>query len=133
MPITIPPGSADFLSFPDGSSLVTLKRLPRQTQKASVVATLLHFDGIAYPRAYFGENADESQDLSFRVVPTTDADQWTNLRTLLDARAVLLWRDVLGNSTYCIVTDISQDVGEGLTSPTYFTDVKLTIARVTYP
>jgi len=130
MPLTIPGFNADGLSFPDGTGLVTLTRLPVKTQKAAVVGTTLHFDGLEYPRAYFGENADESWDVAFRVI-ASDGDQWANLRALLASRSVLLWRDTLGNVTYCVVTAVSQD--PNVLNPTYFTDLKFSLTRVIFP
>jgi hypothetical protein len=131
MPITVPSATADYLSFPDGSSPVTLARVPRKTQHAALTGTLLHFDGLAYPRVYFGENRDESWDVEYRVVQNTDGDQWTNLRTLLAAASVLLWRDTAGNSTYCAV--LAGDQTPMLPMPQPITDLRFTLARVTYP
>lgn len=132
MPVLIPGSNADYLSFPDGTGAVALNRLPKKTQRVSIIANVLHFDGIAYPRVYYGENQDDTWDVSFRMVPSMDTDQWAALRALLESRAVLLWRDTLGNAIYCAVTDISQDP-QLVESPTYFTDLKFTLTRVTYP
>lgn len=134
MPIVVPGSTADYLSFPDGSSGVAVHRLPRKRQNVGVVAALLHFDGQEYPRAYFGENADESWDVEYLTL-NSDADAWTALRALLESRSVLMWQDVHGGLTYCVVTAIDRSPllppALPLTTPAH--TVHFTLTRVAYP
>jgi hypothetical protein len=131
MPIVIPSATTDYLSFPDGTSAVGLHRVPRKTQRATRPATVLHFDGLAYPRAYFGESEDETWDVEYRSVPGSDGAQWAALRALLSAAAVLMWRDIGGDVVYCVVSDLSQ--APILPLPQPVTDIRFSLTRVTYP
>jgi hypothetical protein len=131
MPIVIPGATSDYLSYPDGSSAVALTRVPRKTQRAGRPATILHFDGLAYPRAYFGESEDETWDVEYRSVKNSDGDQWAALRALLSSAAVLMWRDSAGDVVYCVVSDLSQAPILPLAQPV--TDIRFSLTRVAYP
>jgi hypothetical protein len=122
----------DYLSFVDGTGAVSLTRLPKKSQHASRQAAVLHFDGLAYPRAYFGESQDESWDVEYRVVNTTDGDQWAALRALVSSGSVLMWRDSSGQIVYCIVSSTA-DRMPMLPFPQPINDLKFTLTRVTYP
>lgn len=137
-PVTVPGSAAgvtaDYLSFPNGSSAVALHRVPRKRQHVEIVANILHFDGLTYPRVYYGENATDTWDVEYRTL-NSDADAWSALRTLLESRAVLMYRDVHGGLIYCAVTAID---GRPLLPPelplsTIARDVSFTLTRVTYP
>lgn len=132
MPVVIPGSNNDYLSLVDGSGGVPLTRLPKKTEHAGVAATLLSFDGLAYPRAYYGENRDNTWDVAYRSI-SADGDQWAALLALLYAGTPLLWRDVHGNSIYCAVVGMERQPMLPMPASSSVVDFRFTLARVTYP
>lgn len=119
---------ADVISFPDGSSPVTVARLRSKRAKASIARRLVHYDGQDFPNAYFSDSLEESWDANYRVVPGTDGDQFTNLVALLAAPSVLKYVHDHGATISVAVLDASVDFF--MFVPTKPQDVTLTLTRV---
>jgi hypothetical protein len=137
MPVTIPSDGLMYLQETDGANLVRLKYMPGMVQDLAATGELLSFDGRAFPLGFTGEGTSDSWRLNFLVNQAKDgADQWDNVRRLVDERRgrTLIWQDHMGTAIYVWLLAASREIVPHPSSATNrLAKVSFTLNRVDYP
>jgi hypothetical protein len=144
LPAIPPVDGLNHLTLADGTHDVAFSHMPAMRQQLELKTTLMHFDGRAWPLAYFQERSDETWSVDF-IVDRADAagpgggDVWANLRGLIDGadkQKVLVWTDQFGSQINCVITvdPVSRDMllGGGVVAgfPGRYQKVSFQIHRV---